>query len=156
MDIEITCGDEILTLAQPDNAVFNIHASTVSTNSLSYAPLTGIWTVSHPNSYIDSSSDCKITSYMLCTDAACAVDSPSTTFSVSGIALAVNISVPITSETVYLSPVTSGNVKSPNAIQIKVCGNETISVLLPAHPTEEIIEQPHVDATIVRETSTWF
>ena len=68
--ISITCGDETLTLAEPSNVAFNILESKVSMAPVIF-PITNIWTVSHPNTFIDASSDCKITSYKFCEDVAC-------------------------------------------------------------------------------------
>jgi hypothetical protein len=53
----------------------------------------------------------------------------SPTFTISGTNLSVNISNAITSETIYLSLVTPGGVTDPKLITIKVCGNETISLV---------------------------
>jgi hypothetical protein len=58
----ITCGEEILTLVEPNNAVFNIFRDKVSDTDIEFV-LLSIWTVSHPNTYIDTNNGCPISSY---------------------------------------------------------------------------------------------
>ena len=127
IDMKVTCGDEILTLAEPNNAALEIIESKVSSNPLVY-PIEAIWTVAHPNTYINNANACSIASYKLCLDVACAQDATSTALSISATDLTANISSPITGETYFLTPVTTGNVMSPHSIKISVCGNELITL----------------------------
>jgi hypothetical protein len=78
----------------------------------------------------------------------------SPTFTVSGTNLSVNISNAITSETIYLSPVTPGGVTDPKPITIKVCGNETISLVETGDL--KISEMPSDTLTIVNDVVNWF
>ena len=108
VNITITCGEEVLTLAQPNNAVFDIYAGVASSTALTYA-LAGIWTVTHPNSYINANNSCSISSYKVVNVVGNLSTNP--TFDVTGdLALGYNLTVdihlPIVMTNKYLTPVT--------------------------------------------------
>ena len=117
--------------------------------------LSGIWTVNHPSNLNEANNQCVITSYKFCSDANCTTDVAGGVFSISGTTLSVDISSPKTSETIYVTAVTGGDVTLAAQIQLKVCGNETIA--LTDAETIQITENPSNTATkVYSDVSSFF
>ena len=115
-----------MTLVKTESEFFDIYRSQVSTTPLTFS-LKGIWTSVHPIEYIEKIEACFITGFKLCLSADCSQEPKSSIYSIAGTDLSINLSNPVTEETMYLTPVTFGGVMDPQKIKIKVCGNEILT-----------------------------
>jgi len=82
--------------------------------------------MTHPNSYVAKNNLCVIENFKVCMTLECDTSYSGSTFLTKNSELIVDISKPLTQQTVYLTPITSGGVIKPLPIQILVCGNEVL------------------------------
>ena len=103
----IICGQETLTLADPSNEVFDIFINSTSKDSLKYS-LAGLWTTTHPNSYVDSNEICGIDYFKVCSSIFCNDDKIESYLNIFGSFLRIDISKSISLNEFYITPVTTG------------------------------------------------
>jgi hypothetical protein len=106
--------------------MFNIYLKSISSVPLEYS-LTELWRNSHPNVYVNSIDGCPIEKFKLCDNIACLNDSENPIFTIESNTLKVDLSKPLSEQTVYITPITTGGVMDPQPIKIKVCGGEVVS-----------------------------